>query len=119
MREQLTKKLLTLLSLKESEKYDIFDFGCGEGQLLGEISSVIDNGSKLIGIDSIEEAIEQVNKKTKPKSCFLIIDRVLVDHDDHDLSARIADSIQTAFYEGHGACRINYEIDGKKKEEKY
>lgn len=67
----------------------------------------------------IEDALTQIDKKTKPSNCFLVIDRFRVDHDDHDLSSRIADSLQTAFYEGHGACRINYEIDGKIKEEKY
>ncbi len=70
-------------------------------------------------ITRIEDALEQIDKKTRPKNCFLVIDRVKVDHDDHDLSARIADSIQTAFYEGHGSCRIKYELEGKQKEEKY
>ena len=61
----------------------------------------------------IEDALEQIDKKTKPKDCFLVIDRIRIVHEDHDMGARIADSVQTAFYEGHGSCRINYNENGK------
>ena len=55
----------------------------------------------------------------KPKDCFLVIDRVRVNHEDADLPARIADSAQTAFYEGNGYCRIAFETDGKTTEKEY
>jgi excinuclease ABC subunit A len=70
-------------------------------------------------IKRIEDVLEKNDKQAKADRCFLVIDRVKVDHNDHDLSARIADSIQTAFYEGHGSCRVNYKLDGKLKEELY
>lgn len=59
MKEQLFERILTLLSLKNGKKYDILDFGCGSGQLLGSIHGIIGNDSKLIGIDSSEKNIEQ------------------------------------------------------------
>ena len=74
-------------------------------------SRLIKNGE----IARIEDAIGLIDKKTKPKDCYLVIDRVIVDQSDHDQVSRIADSVQTAFYEGHGTCFISYELDGKKQ----
>ncbi len=64
-------------------------------------------------IKRIEQALEEIDKKTKPSNCFLVVDRVKVDKNDPDLEARIADSAQTAFYEGKGRCRISYTIKDK------
>ncbi|PSL04492.1 excinuclease ABC subunit UvrA [Cecembia rubra] len=36
----------------------------------------------------------------------ILIDRVSVRHDDEDNQFRIADSVQTAFFEGHGECTV-------------
>ncbi len=41
----------------------------------------------------------------KPKIANIVIDRISVSDDD-DFQSRIADSIQTAFYEGKGVCKI-------------
>ncbi|MBE0641484.1 MAG: excinuclease ABC subunit UvrA [Bacteroidales bacterium] len=50
--------------------------------------------------------------RTRSKS-YLVVDRVRIDSTDPDLSARIADSVQTAFYEGEGSCIIEYADQGK------
>lgn len=45
----------------------------------------------------------------------IIVDRMVVKQTDTDLKSRLADSVQTAFYEGHGACFIEIENeDGSK-----
>lgn len=36
----------------------------------------------------------------------ILIDRVSVRHDDEDNQFRMADSVQTAFFEGHGECTV-------------
>jgi excinuclease ABC subunit A len=46
----------------------------------------------------------------KSKQIFLLVDRFSVISDDEDNRNRIADSVQTAFYEGHGEC-ILHEYD--------
>ncbi len=58
---------------------------------------------KPIQIDALLEL------KTLPKSkkIFLLIDRFSVIPDDEDNTNRIADSLQTAFYEGHGECILH------------
>jgi excinuclease ABC subunit A len=41
----------------------------------------------------------------------LVIDRAIVRHNDEDNDSRLADSIQTAFYEGHGTCNLIWADD--------
>ena len=62
----------------------------------------------------IEHVLKDMEALAEATAIFIIIDRFRVDHDDPDLQARIADSVQTAFYEGEGACTLMYEIDGNK-----
>ncbi len=47
-------------------------------------------------------------KKAKQKS--IVVDRVVVQHNE-DFYNRLADSIQTAFYEGHGNCMVENIVD--------
>jgi excinuclease ABC subunit A len=62
----------------------------------------------------IEELLDKKGKLSA-SHCHLVIDRIRVDHEDHDLPARVSDSVQTAFYEGNGYCFISYQSNGKEK----
>ncbi len=63
----------------------------------------------------IEEALDLNVKINKEKDFFLVVDRNLVNSKDDDLESRLADSIQTAFFEGHDYCTIEfYPADSKK-----
>ena len=56
---------------------------------------------------SIEDFLNE--EKTQDNSCpdlNLLIDRVVVNPNDNDNASRIADSVQTAFYEGRGECIV-------------
>ena len=44
--------------------------------------------------------------KINPSDVLLIIDRLVVNHEDEDIASRTADSVQLAFYEGEGTCLI-------------
>ncbi len=66
-------------------------------------------------IHKIESLLDQIGEKTKPDNCYLIIDRISIEEDDSDLKARIDDSVQTAFYEGHGYLKVSYSQEGKQK----
>lgn len=59
----------------------------------------------------MEEVIE--DKPADDMVLELLIDRFAVDSTDDDTRNRIADSVQTAFYEGSGACFVDV-VDGKK-----
>ena len=60
----------------------------------------------------IEDALEE-KQKLKSEDVFLVIDRLKVDKEDTDLKAYIADSVQTAYYEGDGRCVIEYTDGGE------
>lgn len=55
-------------------------------------------------VKKIDELLE--NKVPATADIFIIIDRLSVKHNDEDNDNRLADSIQTAFYEGNGECFI-------------
>lgn len=65
------------------------------------------------------ESILDSNKKINAKECFVLIDRIIVKEDDFDLKSRIADSVQTAFYEGQGICYLDYENGDKKIQKEF
>lgn len=76
------------------------------GVLLQQGFSRILINDEIVRIDSVLPEINKHDIHSKPA---LVIDRFSVDPADNDLKARIADSIQTAFYEGKDECMIQYE----------
>jgi excinuclease ABC subunit A len=48
-----------------------------------------------------------VKQQTSNDKLFLLIDRFAIIKDDEDFQNRLADSVQTAFFEGHGECIIH------------
>jgi excinuclease ABC subunit A len=63
----------------------------------------------------IEDILEEA-QALKRKDLFILIDRTSVQKEDEDNQFRISDSIQTAFFEGHGECVIDF-VEGKGKKE--
>ena len=61
----------------------------------------------------VNETIVRLSEYVPKKSdnLFLVVDRIVMD-DDEDFFNRLADSIQTAFFEGKGACIIEDLTDG-------
>ncbi len=57
-------------------------------------------------IVKIEDFLQNPQKKTK--DIHILIDRIVVNKEDEDLTSRLADSVQTAFFEGEGECSITY-----------
>ena len=60
---------------------------------------------EFITLEDVIEKGEEIND-----NYFLVIDRLAVDNDKTNWHSRLADSIQTAFYEGQGNCTIFYEL---------
>lgn len=61
--------------------------------------------------DLLEDEAVKDKELTEADQVFILIDRIVVAHDDETLS-RVADSVQTAFFEGKGDCYIEH--DGKR-----
>lgn len=66
-------------------------------------------------VAKIEELLENKDAlKKKQTSIKVLVDRLVVNYQEEDLKSRAADSVQTAFSEGHGDCVIEYG-EGKSK----
>jgi excinuclease ABC subunit A len=76
------------------------------GVLMQQGFSRILLNDEVVRIDSVLKDIDKQEIRRKPA---LVIDRFVMNDPDNDLKARIADSVQTAFYEGHGECMIEIE----------
>ncbi len=61
----------------------------------------------------IGDMLEELNRYARLKELCLVIDRVKVHYDDKDWDNRVADSIQTAFYEGQGTCKLEIINNGQ------
>ena len=53
----------------------------------------------------IDQALESEDIISDKEEIHVVVDRAVVAHDE-DSQFRLADSVQTAFYEGHGDCEI-------------
>lgn len=89
-----------------------------------QLSILLQNGFSRIKIDDeivkLSDVIDDTNKYVKmirnTAGFRLMIDRLVMDRSVLDeISARASDSVDTAFYEGHGECIIESESPGKKK----
>lgn len=54
-------------------------------------------------------------KKSKAKEIFILIDRASVNKEDEDAKFRIADSVQTAFFEGEGTCTVDFPNESRRE----
>lgn len=97
-----------------------------EGRSLDdELKLLLQKGFSRVEINGELSFIEDVLDKEEYKTVTaanqnydvdILIDRNAVNKADEDASFRIADSIQTALFEGHGACRVTLFPSGKEKE---
>lgn len=77
--------------------------------LLQQGFSRLINGKELVRID---EAIQSETIR-EDQELKILIDRFAIDPVDEDLPGRVADSVQTAFFEGEGICAVEMDVNGK------
>ncbi len=80
-----------------------------EGLIKQGFTKVLTNG-KVADIQSLIESND-----IAAQGLELLIDRIKVVQNDEEHQSRLADSIQTAFFEGHGICYIYTNNDGEKR----
>lgn len=78
-----------------------------QGELL------LQQGFNRLLINEKPERIDNLDfsSLTGEETIELLIDRITVKQNDEDLEARVADSVQTAFYEGAGSCNVHVVTD--------
>lgn len=94
-------KWLLLAEVKVTEKRTIFEqlkMALQQG-----FSRVLIN-NETIRLDDF--TTNEENEHFKFKNVFLIVDRLIIKHDDEDFLSRLADAIDTAFFEGKGTLYL-------------
>lgn len=108
-------------SLPEDTKVQLFiplSYKYQERKLADELDLLLQKGytrvykeKELYDIQDYLESKDKLLKKKigtiKDQALLVLIDRFVVRHDDEDNIKRIADSVQTAFYESEGECLID------------
>ncbi len=108
-RDTITDVVDYICSLEEDSKISIFaplPVSVVNGDLKKKCQVLMQQGFTRIMLDEELvrlEDLEQIGKITF-RDIYLLIDRFSVKKEDPDLSSRIADSVQTAYFEGHGYC---------------
>ena len=92
--------------------------------LLQEAELLLQQGFSRLEINNETVKIDELLKEKDPKKYegsdfYIIIDRASVATDDDDNISRIADSVQTAFFEGHGECIVKIFEGSEFKEEHF
>jgi len=87
-------------------------------ELSTQLNMLMQHGFSRLFVKGKVATIEEVLKakgldKKKKTNCYIVIDRMARNDDIHSISSRIADSVQTSFYEGEGICRVFFEKDKK------
>ena len=99
-------KVLLLVPFKQQKNRDVKE----------ELNILLQKGFSRLYINKeiirIEDLLEQQTINHKQQTAFLLIDRFVVKTFDEDDKHRMADSVNTAFYEGEG--KLLLEINGDK-----
>ena len=57
MKKVLFEKAVSILDIVSGSDYQVLDFGCGNGELLGALSRRIGTKSRLVGYDAMEKSV--------------------------------------------------------------
>lgn len=74
-----------------------------------ELKILLQKGfSRILIKDEVKKIEELLEEKIKFKAtqAYVIVDRLIRNTNDEEQAARIADSVQSAFYEGNGTCYL-------------
>ncbi|WP_044511653.1 excinuclease ABC subunit UvrA [Hymenobacter sp. DG25B] len=96
-----------------------------------ELDLLLQKGYSRVVVNGETSFIEELIAEGQPEvkgDVFIMIDRAVIQPGDEDLMFRLSDSVQTAFFEGHGTCIIKlddetrtfsdrFELDGEVFEE--
>ena len=105
-----------IMSLEEGTKlYLSCPFPDTNRSLDKDLDILEQQGFSRVKDDAEVYRIDETPKDLKRNNLELVIDRIAVRHGDEDFINRVNDSIQTAFYEGHGTCSIETVNTGEKK----
>ncbi|WP_066217963.1 excinuclease ABC subunit UvrA [Formosa haliotis] len=81
-------------------------------ELKDKLNALKQQGYARIKVDDTVMRIEEAQEQIKVEQIELVVDRIIF-RDEEDFFNRLADAIQTAFFEGKGRCSIQSLADNK------
>ena len=79
------------------------------------LKTLLQQGFSRIMVNGVAVRIEDFLEQERKEGFSVVIDRLVLNEEIKEDTGRIADSVETAFYEGKGFCSIVIETEGKKK----
>ena len=109
-KHSVTDVVNTITELENGTKILVlFPFKANHSRSLAEnLDILMKQGYSRVWIDNTIYKMEEINpliEQSGLKNTMVVVDRIIVDKEPSTLS-RLADSAQSAFYEGHGTCFI-------------
>ena len=119
VRRQQVSDVVDFITKQKREETVIISANYKEGENSGILESLRQKGfSRVIYQEKVTKIKDLLKneKKVSNSNIQVVIDRIIIDKSD--IEARIADSVQTAFFEGNGECNIlinqkNYHFSNK------
>lgn len=74
-----------------------------------ELDLLLQKGYSRVVVNNETAFIEELIAEGQPEvqgDVFIMVDRAVIQPGDEDLMFRLSDSVQTAFFEGHGTCLV-------------
>ena len=115
VKKHSTTDVISLIKqLEEGEKLLLLSpISLENGRTMADkLKVLLQQGYARIQINEEVFRIEEALEKDFKKDIFLVIDRIIIKHEE-DFYNRLADAIETAFFEGKGTCIIESLSDKK------
>ncbi|MCX6266403.1 MAG: excinuclease ABC subunit UvrA, partial [Bacteroidetes bacterium] len=117
-RDTVTDVVDRILAFPENSTVNIFapiDLSGKNGDLTAKCTVLMQQGFTRVMLDGNILRLDEIAniKKVKFKEFFVLVDRFSIVRDEDELPGRIADSVQTAYFESHGYCMV--EVSGAEK----
>jgi excinuclease ABC subunit A len=112
--------VFSINELDEGTRFIILAPLSTKDKTLGQIAKTLQQqGFSRVKVGNEILSLEDLSHHTSSyDDLSIVVDRATVNKEDEDAQSRLSDSIQTAFYEGHGYCTIEY-YDDKKNASKW
>ncbi|WP_310395838.1 excinuclease ABC subunit UvrA [Hymenobacter sp.] len=85
-----------------------------KGRLMSkELDLLLQKGYSRVVANGVTSQIEDLIGEGRPEvpgEVFIMVDRAVLRPNDEDLLFRLSDSVQTAFFEGHGTLVVSYQL---------
>jgi excinuclease ABC subunit A len=111
-RDSVTDVVDQVLLLPEGSRVSLFapiESGSKMENTSGRLSILMQQGFTRVMVDGNIIRIDELlsgNTSDTYQEILILIDRFVVEKSNEELPSRLADSIQTAYFEGHGTCLV-------------